>query len=399
MKRSKLLFLCQTLPFPPDGGVSIRTYNVLRQLAKQHEIYLLCFYRKRTTKDVKSSVQSLREFCATVDVFEIPQEHSPLRFAIDHVRSLAGRVVYTRHAYRSDAAMARLKELLSENEFPIVHLDSLDLSAYLPCLGDRKVACTHHNIESRLLSRRARLTSNQIASWYLMQQSKLMEAEEKKFAGKVDMNLVCSHEDANQLRQICPEAKVCVVPNGVDANEYKPSGLFGGRVVFLGGTSWYPNKDALAFFETEISSHLRKNGWEEPVLWVGRASDSDKAMTSPSSVEFTGYLDDVRPLVGAASCFIVPLRIGGGTRLKILTAWSLGLPVVSTTVGCEGLAAADGQNILIRDDPEQFANAILEVLRDGELARRLGQQARKTVETAYDWEIIGTELREVYRHI
>jgi glycosyltransferase involved in cell wall biosynthesis len=116
-------------------------------------------------------------------------------------------------------------------------------------------------------------------------------------------------------------------------------------------------------------------------------------------IEVTGYVDDIRPYVERAGCFVVPLRVGGGTRLKVLDAWAMGKAVVSTAVGCEGLEAIDGANALIRDTPEEFADAVVAVLRDEDLQRQLGRQARETVQRQYDWDIIGLDLLEQYRRI
>jgi glycosyltransferase involved in cell wall biosynthesis len=137
-----------------------------------------------------------------------------------------------------------------------------------------------------------------------------------------------------------------------------------------------------------------------PVRWVGRASDDlQQAYRDRYAVELTGYVADVRPYVRDAACYVVPLRVGGGTRLKILDAWAMGKAVVSTSVGCEGLAAEDGRNILIRDDPEGFAQAVCAVLRDGTLRRQLGTEGRQTVERHYSWEGIGGSMLSLYRSL
>jgi glycosyltransferase involved in cell wall biosynthesis len=134
-----------------------------------------------------------------------------------------------------------------------------------------------------------------------------------------------------------------------------------------------------------------------PITWIGRASpDQRRDYAAQYGIELTGYVEDVRPLLRNAACHIVPLRVGGGTRLKILNSWAMGKPVVSTSIGCEGLDAADGDNILIRDDPKDFARAIAAVLDDGELRRRLGERGRVTAERLYSWDTIGRAMRETY---
>ena len=168
-------------------------------------------------------------------------------------------------------------------------------------------------------------------------------------------------------------------------------------MVFVGEIGWFPNHDALRFFCEEILPRVRAAGQRAPVRWVGRAPDeARREYRARYGVELTGYVPDIRPLVHDAACYVVPLRVGGGTRLKILVAWAMGKAVVSTSIGCEGLAAEDGRNILIRDDPDSFAQATCAVLQDGDLRQRLGAEGRRTVERHYDWERIGESLLGSY---
>src|SRR5204863_2023116 len=142
---------------------------------------------------------------------------------------------------------------------------------------------------------------------------------------------------------------------------------------------------------------LRAGRTRVPALWIGSASvDERRRYRERFGVEVTGYVDDVRPFMRGAACHIVPLQVGGGTRLKILNSWAMGKPVVTTSVGCEGLDVVDGENALVRDDPKDFANAIHAVLRDRELARKLGERGRATAERLYSWDVIGEELIETY---
>ena len=171
-------------------------------------------------------------------------------------------------------------------------------------------------------------------------------------------------------------------------------------MVFVGGTNWFPNRDALDFFCEQILPHVQAGGAHVPARWVGSASaEQRRSYRERYGVELTGYVDDVRPFMRDAACHIVPLRAGGGTRLKILNAWAMGMAVVSTSIGCEGLAVVDGENILIRDDPRDFANAVLEVLESEALRRRLGERGRATTERLYSWDVIGQDMIETYLRV
>ncbi len=392
----RLLFLGQTLPYPPDGGVQIRTFNVLRLLSTHFDVHALCFYRRAshpTPAHLARALDGLRKL-AEVEAFPIPQEHSIARLLLDHASSTATRSVYTVRAYRSAAFRQRLFALLYAAPFDLVYMDSLDLSGYLPLPSQLPVVCTHHNIESDLLRRRAARERNPLRRAYIAHQARLMAREEARWAPRVDLNIVVSADDARRLAEIAPRAATVVVPNGVDTEAFRPATGPEHGIVFVGGYTWFPNRDALDFFTREILPLIRNGQPDDPpVQWVGRAPDAvRKRYRDSHGIELTGYVDSIRPFVARAACYVVPLRVGGGTRLKILDAWAMGKAVVSTAAGCEGLAAIDGENILIRDDPAAFAAAVRLVLSDPDLRCRLGDAARRTAEHRYDWRVIGRTL-------
>ena len=398
--RPKLLFLCQTLPFPPDGGVWIRTYHVLRLLSRAFDITALCFERAGSSGShgdwrAAAGTDALGAF-ADVEVFPIPQQHSRVRFAWDHLRSIASGRVYTTYLYDSGSFRRRLRELVDSRRFDMVHVDSLDLAAFLPDCRDLPVVCVHHDIESRLLRRRAALEASRWRGAYLQFQAGLMDAVERRWCERIDLNVTVSEEDEAALRASAPDARIAVVPNAVDVDAFRP-GDAGTGVAYVGGTSPFPNLDALNYFSERILPHLRRAAADIPVRWIGRATAAQQEQYRQRlGIELTGYVQDDRAAMGAAACHIVPLRIGGGTRLKILNAWAMGKPVVSTSIGCEGLRAADGDNILVRDDPATFAAAMLSVLQDAGLRQRLGARGRATVEQHYSWDVVGAPMIERY---
>jgi glycosyltransferase involved in cell wall biosynthesis len=361
----------------------------------------LCFFRRNERPkpgDVATSVAALSEF-ARVEAFPIPQEHSRGRLIVDHARSVLSQNPYTRYAYESREFRRRLLELLRTDSFDLVHVDSMDLVGYLPALRGLPVACTHHNVESMLLARRAR-NERLAAGWYIGKQAKWTEQDERKWCPRVNLNLAVSDEDAALLRQIAPGARIVVIPNGVDTSVFEPEPVTESGIVFVGGYGWLPNREAMRFFAERIMPLLRARGVAPEVTWVGRAPESVRdEYARKHGIRLTGYVDDIRPHVRAAACYVVPLLTGGGTRLKILDAWSLGKAIVSTSVGCEGLAARDGENMLIRDDAEAFADAVIEVLRNEQLRKRIGAGARETALRKYDWEVIDRTLKREYQSL
>ena len=399
MTRRRLLFLCQTLPFPPDGGVNIRTFNILRVLAKEYDIDALCFYRRsdrRSPEAVAAGIAGLAPY-AKVEAFAIPQEYSRPRFVWDHVRSVTRAQPYTAYAYDAAPFHAALQSRLDAGGYALAHVDSLDLVAYLPALRALPVACTHHNIESQLLRRRASMVGVTPAAPYLRLQARLTAAVEARWAPRVDLNVVVSPADEIELRRLAPGAKTLVISNGVDVEYFTPGAGPVRGLVFVGGSNWFPNRDALWYFARDILPLVRQRCGDVPVTWVGHCSPEDQVLfASKFGITLTGYVDDVRPFVRSAACYVVPLRVGGGTRLKVVDAWAMGKAVVTTSQGCEGLAAEHDVNSLIVDTPETFAAAIATVLEHPERAAALGRAARALVERTYAWDALGEQLLAAY---
>ena len=329
--------------------------------------------------------------------FEIPQAGDRLRFVWDHLRSLVLRRPYTWYIHDVNRVKARLRVLMKGGSFDVVHMDSMDLIALLPELRDIPVVVTHHNVESSLLRRRAEAAPNKLVRWYLSHQARLLEIAERWWLPRVALNLAVSEGDAALFLGIAPTAKLAIVANGVDTEYFNPSNVPVDGCVFVGGTSWYPNLDALEWFVADVLPRLRVRGMHAQVTWVGRASPEEiERYNRIPGFRLTGYVPDIRPYVHSAACFIAPIRVGGGTRLKLLDAWAMGKAVVSTSSGAEGLNYVDGKNILIADSAESFADRVMVALTDAGRRRSLEAEARSVAVREYSWQVIGAKLRSLY---
>lgn len=401
MIRPRLLFLGHNLPYPPNQGVALRSYHVLRQLARRYDIDALLFHRRDepTQMPLKDRLAHLEKF-ARVELFRVPAEWSAARGRWDQVRSLLTGRSESRWRYDDTAYRKRVLEATFDRDPSIVHVDGLALHAHLPLLTGRTVVLAHHGLPSERLHARAALADS-LERRYLERQARWMERVERQWVPRVSLNTVLSSVERDRLQGLASGAPVEVVPRAVDTQHFTPAAGSGHGLAFVGGGGTPSSRDALAYFAREILPLLRReSGIQalEPISWVGSAREGDRERFRELGIDITGYVEDIRPIVRPAACYIAPRRsAGGGTR--ILQAWAMGKAVVSTSVGCGELEAVDNHNILIRDDPRGFARAVLEVLRDRELRRRLGEEGRRTVEERYSWDHAGPRLIALYQEL
>lgn len=397
--RKSLLFLSQDLPYPPNGGARIRTFNILKQLSHEYNVTLLSFVRTKEryeARDLEAAKMELSRY-GRVWAVPLPQNTSRTRFVYDHTAPLFNQKVYTRHVFWSRAFERQIVRELGSYEYTLVHCDSIDLAVYFRHIRRTPLVCTHHDVQSLLLKRRAERERPAWKRWYVGVQAKAMEREEATWCPRVDLNVAVSEADRKRLASIAPKAQCAVVENGVDVEYFHPREERAEGIVFVGGTTWFPNKDALEYFGSEILPSVRRELPEVRVRWVGRAQEEEKhAAWQDYGIEMTGFVDDVRPYVWGGKCVVVPIRVGGGTRVKILDAWAMGRPIVSTGIGCEGLDVEEGRDMEVRNDPEDFARAVVAVLRDEERARRLGAEGRRKAVERYSWDQIGRRMLETY---
>jgi len=330
----------------------------------------------------------------------IGSEQSPTAKIRAHIGSLISGRAYTAHEYHSPTLRAALETYLNNNLPQLIHLDSLDLYSWMPNLPPGPpITCTHHSIESELLRLRSSHVESRLLRRYLSLQADRVELVERRICPTFDLNLMMSDLDGSRLRDLAPGSQTRTIPNGVDVEQLRPSATppVEGRVAFLGPTYMFPNRDAIDFLLDGIWQRILASVPSARLDLVGKVGDKEAVEFSGiDGVSCSGFVSDLAEHLAHVTCCVAPLRVGGGTRLKILDYWALGKAVVSTTVGCEGLDAQDGTNILIRDDPEEFADAVTSVLKDEDLRRRLEQNARETAVEIYSWEKVGDSLRQVY---
>jgi sugar transferase (PEP-CTERM/EpsH1 system associated) len=380
----------------------------MRHLARRHAITYLSF---ADLDQPRTDFDAMREVCERLET--VPRRDVPkgsARFYVDAARFLVSREPYAVAKYRSPEYAARLRRLLNERAFDVVVCDFLppvvNMPADLPCPS---VLFTH-NVEAEIWRRHAETAGHPAKRALLASQWRRMLRFERAALERFDLVLAVSEADAATFRRLYPAVRrqYHVVPTGVDTDYFRPRPADGDdraepgvpRLVFTGSMDWLPNEDGMLYFCREVLPYIRRVAPDVRLSIVGRApTPAVRRLAEDSRIEVTGRVDDVRPHVAGADVYIVPLRIGGGTRLKIFEAMAMGKAVVSTTVGAEGLPISHGRDILIADQPERFAAAVVRLLRDAEERGRLETAARQLVVERYDWSAVSHELEEALMEI
>lgn len=399
----KVLFLSQIIPYPPHGGVLQRGYNLLRELGRNVRIHLLAFIHPDvlpTEAACRESLGALQKFCETVEYFPLWPKASPVHRVAGLAASALSSRPFSVLAHRSAAFKRRASGLIDTNSFDLVHFDTIALAQFLE--GERSIATvlTHHNIESQLMERRAGAESRLPAKWFLRRETDKLRSYEAAMVPGFDLNVFVSQPDEQTLLERVPGLRTAIVPNGVDVEYFTPAqGQDAPALIYTGGMNMFANRDAVMFFLNEIWPLIRKQVPDVRFFAVGQ--DPPKELLAFAAydpqVVVTGYVTDIRPLVRDASVYVVPLRVGGGTRLKVLDAMAMGKAMVSTSIGCEGLEVRPDEHLLVADRPERFAERTVMLLGDRDRRRALGRAARDLVERRYSWATVGRQLLSAYR--
>lgn len=386
----QLLYLSQWYPFPADNGIRIRIRNLVEALAQQHEVDFVSFTSETLTEE---RLAALRQVCRTVHVVV----EQPIRSA--RFKSWSG---FFEARPRSVAAAdspgmhACISALAEQTRYGAVIASELALAPYalrVPCrfrlLEDVELSVIHEQYS------RARHWSRRARSWLTWW----------KFARYVSGLLrhfhaatAVSSTELAQLRQLAPPGvELSVIPNGVKVNDYprEPRSVEADLLVYSGAMTYAANFDAVAYFLSEILPLIQAQRPEARLQVTGQLEGVPlHRLPQRPGVTYTGYLPDVRPTIARSWASIAPLRLGAGTRLKILESLALGTPVVATTKGAEGLALEADHDLLLADTPCDFASAALKLLSDPDLRQRLSERGRETVAAHYDWDAIGRQLNE-----
>jgi len=400
----KVLFLAPQFPYPPHKGTTIRNYNLIAGLAAHHEMDLLTFADPDNGPVPRDT--PLAELCGRVEAIP-PPTRSGFQRALSTLLSpspdMALRLWSPRFA-------GRLTAWLRERPYDVIHVAALEVARY--GLMARKLAPTarivfdDHNCEW-LLQRRTYLAERQLRTWsvgalYSLIQTWKLRRYERHVCRSVDAISAVSNADVAAIRQLDPDLRIAVVTNGVDTAHYRPAAVAplsfnAPALVFTATMDFRPNVDAVLWFAANVLPRIRAAIPNAELIVVGQRPHARlEVLRRQAGIRITGAVDDVRPFIAGASVYVVPLRMGGGTRLKVLEAMAMGQAIVSTSMGVDGFEVEPGRQVAIADDPDRFAVEVIGLVNDVEARTAMGMRGRRFVEEKYDWKTIVPRMEAVY---
>lgn len=390
----KILVLSQLVPFPLDSGAKVRLYYTLRHLSLQHDVRLLAFSRP---SDQPAFMNQLRTICQ--DVKAVPIERAKL-FDLSCLLTnvLARRSFLLARNLQEPMFRALEREVRESGPFDAVHADQIWMAPYALRAAELQEGRTltvldRHNALFRILRSFRGSTRNPLLKTWLGLEEGWLRREEDQLMRRFDRIVWVNEADLRSFREEVStrqpggeQAVHQVIPISIERHELTQSDAERFRVTFVGGLHWPPNREAVEWFVRRVWPGVFREHPAAVFSVIGaQPGKLSGRIRRVSGVEILGYQPRLDEILAETAVLVVPLQSGSGTRVKILDAWSHGLPVVSTTMGAEGLEATSGANILVADGAPGFADAVCLTLKDRSMSRRLGRSGRETVVSLYDW--------------
>jgi sugar transferase (PEP-CTERM/EpsH1 system associated) len=402
----RILFLTAQLPEPPHAGGTLRTNGLMRNVhAAGYEVHILSFGE---ADQLKANRAALDEFCARAETVPPPRRkivHRLRDLFLTHLADMQRR-------FDSPLYAAKLEQLLARQRFDLIQIESLEMAAYLPVIQrvqpETPVIYDSFNAEfdlQRSIYGAERGDPRRLlGAFYSFIQWRRLTRFEREVCESVAHVIAVSDADAESFKRLAPGRPVSVVPNGIDTSLYARHDtsldLGDHAVVFTGSMGYRPNVDAALWFVDQVLDKVRAQVPEVRFFIVGNNPHLRlNTLRERDHVQITGWVPDVNPFLHAATVYVVPMRMGSGTRLKLLQAMAAGRAVVSTTTGAQGLIVRDGLELRLADTAQDFAQAVIALLNDPQRRQMLGAAGRQYVQDHYDWSVIAPRLLRVYDDI
>lgn len=390
----KILHLFPYLPTPPTFGGALRVYHILDHLSKNHDVTVAGF---REFGDMKLFTEKFPELTGKM--------HFVDRQRVKFRRVIQLYSLLTKHSYwynwaQSPKLKLKLNRLLEKEDFDIIQAEFASMG-HFDFETDAIRILDAHNVEYDNFRRMSTLDWSGLRKEFYQREYEKSYQEEIAAFNRQDALFVTSKRDGELIEKDVPNIPKFVIPNGVDTSFFSPklSETEPFSIVFTGAMNYVPNHDGMIYFLEEIFPVIQQSIPSAKVYIVGSNPPEMLVKRQSESVIVTGFVDDVRPYVDRARVFVVPLRMGSGTRLKVVEALSMRKPVVSTSIGCEGIEVEDGEHLIIRNDPNQFAEEVIRLMQNKKIGKKLVDNGYNLVKQKYDWQVIGKSIEEAYQFL
>jgi sugar transferase (PEP-CTERM/EpsH1 system associated) len=388
-----ILYLSLRFPYPPHSGDKIRTYNVLKHLSRKHSISFVSFNQ---SPDEIKHIEKIQNFCSQVSTVRFSKTRAYSNCILNSLSEEPFQVAY----WHSPEMQKTIDKLMDKDGFDLVHTQFFRTAQYIIKYTDKPKLLDSGDSFWLNLSRRAKLDRS--LAWPLLKlEASKVKVYETQIAKWFDHVTMVSPLDMQCLLSNDSSLPVSVVPMGVDIDYYQPGAdAYEMNLLFTGTIRYFPNKDAVLYFYSEIFPLIKKAIPNIKFFVVGNYPPKNIVrLASNSDIIVTGHVEDVRPYFDKSAVFVCPLRSGSGMQAKILEAMAMGVPVVTTSMGATALDAVDGKDIIVADNPKSFADKTIELVKNRDLRDYIAQNARKLVEEKYEWSTIVERFNEIYENI
>ncbi|MCL4706844.1 glycosyltransferase [bacterium] len=391
----KILLITPRVPYPPYRGDKLKIFNLIKRLSQRHEIHLICF--AQTRQDLEN-LQHLGTYCRHIDHVKLPVWLSLLKCFAGLFTPIPLQVQY----FKSRRMQNLIDQACRQHQFDVIHTHLIRMAQYTAEMNRPIKVLDLTDAVSLYLQRFTARAKNPFMKLLVkIELQRIMRYE--RILEKFNACFVCSEPDREQLRKTAPEAAIKLIPNGVDLHYFSTNGSLSDhdpdKIIFTGNLSYYPNIDGILYFTGEIFPLIKKERPSAKLYIVGQSPPAKVRGLASRDVIVTGFVEDIKQHYVSSAVAVSPIRFGAGTLNKIIEPLALGVPVVATSVGVEGLEVIQGEDILVADQPQAFARHVVRVLQEPSLREKLRQGGMAVIRKQYDWDPIVARLEEIYHDL
>jgi glycosyltransferase involved in cell wall biosynthesis len=397
----RVVLIDEELPYPPTSGKRIRTLNLTLRLARRHRLTYVCHRNADAEEARRAEAFFAEQGIETIVVNRAVPAKSGPRFYLRLAANLLSPLPYSVATHVSRELRQALAELARRQRVDVWHCEWTPYAEALQGIAAERRVVVAHNVESVIWQRYYETETNPLRRWYVGRQWRKFQRFEQRVLGEVESTVAVSDADAQRFRDDFGVSRVTVVENGVDTAYFQPQARRRDptRLLFLGSLDWRPNLDGVRLLLERVFPAVKREEPSARLCLVGRNPPQAlrKQVAALTDVELRGSVPDVRPYLADCGLLVVPLRIGGGSRLKILEALASGTPVVSTRIGAEGLCLEAGQDLTVVEDIDELAAALVTAIRHPEEVLAQAERGREKVLERYDWDRLAEQLERVWK--